>query len=59
MSDETTYDPRTGGFDPERFFAMARNYGHGRALGLEYRQSAENWMTMEAAGAPGGSSFQQ
>ena len=46
MSDETTYDPRTGGFDPERFFAMARNYGHGRALGLEYRQSAENWIEL-------------
>ena len=46
MSDEATYDPRTGAFDPERFFAMARNYGHGRALGLEYRNSSENWIEL-------------
>jgi hypothetical protein len=26
-----------GGFDPERFFALMRKVGHGRALGLEYR----------------------
>lgn len=33
-------------FDPERFFALARNFGHGRALGLEYRQSAANWIEL-------------
>ena len=35
-----------GGFDPERFFELARKVGHGRALGLEYRASAtigSNW----------------
>jgi len=46
MSDDTKFDPRTGAFDPERFFAMARNYGHGRALGLEYRDSSENWIEL-------------
>ena len=46
MSDERSSDPRIGTFDPERFFAMARNYGHGRALGLEYRNSSENWIEL-------------
>lgn len=31
------------GFDPRRFFELARRVGHGRALGLEFRQSGENW----------------
>lgn len=26
-----------GDFDPERFFEIARNVGHGRALGIDYR----------------------
>ena len=34
------------GFDPERFFEMARRVGHGRALGLEYRASGPNWMEL-------------
>lgn len=34
------------GFDPERFFQLARNVGHGRALGLEYRDSGPNWMEL-------------
>jgi len=46
MSDQPEYDPRVGPFDPERFFEMARNYGHGRALGLEYRQSADDWIEL-------------
>ena len=46
MSKEPIFDPRTGAFDPERFFEMARNYGHGRALGLEYRQSADDWIEL-------------
>lgn len=46
MSEEPLFDPRIGAFDPERFFEMARNYGHGRALGLEYRQSAEDWIEL-------------
>jgi uncharacterized protein (TIGR00369 family) len=35
-----------GGFDPQRFFELARSVGHGRALGLEYRQSADNWIEL-------------
>ena len=31
------------GFDPRGFFEIARKVGHGRALGLEYRDSGENW----------------
>ena len=34
------------GFDPERFFELARRVGHGRALGLEYRASGPNWMEL-------------
>ena len=30
-------------FDPERFFAMARQVGHGRALGMEFRGWGERW----------------
>ena len=33
-------------FDPQRFFELARNVGHGRALGLDYRASGENWMEL-------------
>ena len=31
------------GFDPKAFFELARKVGHGRALGLEFRASGENW----------------
>lgn len=31
------------GFDPAAFFELARRVGHGRALGLEFRDSGENW----------------
>jgi uncharacterized protein (TIGR00369 family) len=34
------------GFDPVRFFELARQVGHGRALGLEYRGSGPNWMEL-------------
>ena len=34
------------GFDPHRFFELARRVGHGRALGLEYRDSGPNWMEL-------------
>jgi uncharacterized protein (TIGR00369 family) len=34
---------RAKGFDPRGFFEIARKIGHGRALGLEYRDSGENW----------------
>ena len=33
-------------FDPERFFGLVREVGHGRALALEYRQSADNWIEL-------------
>jgi uncharacterized protein (TIGR00369 family) len=31
------------GFDPERFFELARKVGHGRALGIEFRASGADW----------------
>ncbi len=31
------------GFDPRAFFEVARKIGHGRALGLHFRGSGENW----------------
>lgn len=37
---------RGGGFDPERFFELVRKVGHGSALALEYRQSADNWIEL-------------
>ena len=30
-------------FDPARFFELARRIGHGRALGMEFRDSGDNW----------------
>ena len=30
-------------FDPARFFALARTVGHGRALGMEFGASGEDW----------------
>ena len=39
-------DPREGDFDPKRFFALMRSVGHGRALGLEYRASADRWIEL-------------
>ena len=37
-----TADPPPG-FDPNAFFEIARKVGHGRALGLEFRESGDNW----------------
>lgn len=34
------------GFDPERFFQLARSVGHGRALGLEYGASGPDWVEL-------------
>jgi uncharacterized protein (TIGR00369 family) len=31
------------GFDPARFFELARKVGHGRALGIEFRAAGEDW----------------
>ncbi len=30
-------------FDPARFFELARRIGHGRALGMEFKDSGDNW----------------
>ena len=48
MSDipEIDAEERGGGFDPERFFNLVRKVGHGRALALEYRNSANNWIEL-------------
>ncbi len=43
---ETDAAEREGEFDPESFFELVRNVGHGRALALEYRQSADNWIEL-------------
>ena len=34
------------GFDARKFFELARSVGHGRALGLEYRDSGKNWVEL-------------
>lgn len=34
------------GFDPERFFRLARTVGHGRALGLDYHASGKDWVEL-------------
>jgi uncharacterized protein (TIGR00369 family) len=39
-------DDFTGSFDPERFFALARQVGHGRALGIDYRGHGDNWVEL-------------
>ena len=39
-------------FDPERFFALARTVGHGRALGLEYRAHGDDWVELALPWAP-------
>lgn len=44
-------DP-AGGFDPARFFALARTVGHGRALGLEYRAHGADWVELALPWAP-------
>ncbi len=36
----------TGSFDPALFFKLARSVGHGRALQLEYRASADHWIEL-------------
>ena len=48
MSDIPEYDAtnRGGMFDPERFFALARTVGHGRALGLEFRSAENGWIEL-------------
>jgi uncharacterized protein (TIGR00369 family) len=49
MSEATT---APGSFDPARFFALARQVGHGRALGLDYRGHGEDWVELALPWAP-------
>jgi uncharacterized protein (TIGR00369 family) len=37
---------RGGGWDPRRFFDLARKVGHGQALGLEYRGASDEWVEL-------------
>jgi len=39
-------DPAPPIFDPHRFVELARRVGHGKALGIEYRDSGANWMEL-------------
>ena len=34
------------GFDPERFFQLASQVGHGRAIGMEYRGHGDDWIEL-------------
>jgi len=34
-------------FDPARFFELARRVGHGRALGMEFGDSGDNWTELK------------
>jgi uncharacterized protein (TIGR00369 family) len=43
---ELSHAALDGAFDPERFFTLMRSVGHGRALGLEYRASAGQWIEL-------------
>ena len=35
-----------GQFDPARFFQLARSVGHGRALGVDFVTSGDNWIEL-------------
>jgi uncharacterized protein (TIGR00369 family) len=39
-------EPAKSAFDPLRFVELARRVGHGKALGIEYRESGPNWMEL-------------
>lgn len=43
MSDRETKLAEGDHFDPARFFELARKVGHGSALGMEFRDSGDNW----------------
>lgn len=34
------------GFDARAFFALVQKVGHGRALGIEYRDAGKNWVEL-------------
>ena len=48
MSDIPDYHAASlgGGFNPKLFFELARNVGHGQALGLEFRSATEEWVEL-------------
>ena len=33
-------------FDPKQFFELARKVGHGQALGLQFRDSGDDWVEL-------------
>lgn len=39
-------------FNPESFFRLARTVGHGRALGIDYHASGEDWVELKLPWAP-------
>jgi uncharacterized protein (TIGR00369 family) len=39
-------DSSKSAFDPLRFVELARRVGHGKALGIEYRDSGSSWMEL-------------
>jgi uncharacterized protein (TIGR00369 family) len=43
MSNGTPGFDLSAPFDPARFFALARSVGHGRALGMEFGASGDDW----------------
>jgi uncharacterized protein (TIGR00369 family) len=43
---------RPDGFDPKNFFELARRVGHGRALGLRYREHGPDWVELSLAWDP-------
>jgi uncharacterized protein (TIGR00369 family) len=43
MSDPQALVGESERFDPARFFELARRVGHGRALGMEFGDSGDNW----------------
>jgi uncharacterized protein (TIGR00369 family) len=43
LSDQPSVLDDSAPFDPERFFALARTVGHGRALGMEFGASGDGW----------------
>lgn len=44
--------PAPSEFDPGKFFALARQVGHGRALGLDYRSHGDCWVELALPWAP-------
>ena len=43
MSDPEARPGESERFDPARFFELAKRVGHGRALGMEFGDSGDNW----------------